>query len=498
MDEINKIRKAHTVDGVSVYALAKQYNRSWATVNRMVTQCRYKLEQKSTRPNRKSPLFTPELKAAIEKVLNREAEIRVHRKQRYTASKLCKELKMIGLYTGSLRRFQELMRQVRFERGEVHVTAYLPLSFPLGTVLQMDHGEVDCIMVNGRGKCYLFIGAVPGFQLRYCQVFPVKSSEAWGEFHERAFIFFGGIFPRVMVDNDSVLVIKILGNDRRQTNFALSLQEHYRFTINYCQPASGNEKGSVENSVGYCRRNYLVGCPEILDWAKTNKTLEELCRAECNAETMASLQANLLSLVPRREWRKWLDVHVNSYQLVSVENRRYSVPERYVGARVRVGLGIFDLKIFVNEVCIATHARQFAERDSLLLDHYLDQLKRKPGALWDCKVVQQEPFDEDVLSLRRRLEERYGNREANQQFIQILLMRRRVGNSAWIETIRTALSTNAIEAGAIENELNQLKSATNIESKLKDRLKHLMQFEPKPDLSPYEALWHREVSHAAA
>jgi transposase len=498
MDEINKIRKAHTLEGESVYALAKQYKRSWETVNRMVTQPRDRLEQKSTRPNRKSSLLTPELKATIEKVLDREVELRVHRKQRYTASRLCKELKTQGLYTGSLRRFHELMREIRFARDEVKVSSCLPLSFALGSVLQVDHGEVDCIMACGRGRCYLFVAAVPGYPLRYCQVFPVKSSEAWGEFHERAFTFFGGIFARLIVDNDTVLVNEILGNERRQTNFSLSLQEHYGFTINFCQPAAGNEKGSVENAVGYCRRNYLVGCPEIVDWDNANKTLEDHCRADCDAEIMTSLRANLSSLLPHREWRKWLCVRVSSYQLITVENRRYSVPERYVGSWVRVGLGIFDLEVFDHDNCIAKHRREFSERDSLVLDHYLDQLERKPGALWDCKAVQQEPFDDDVLSLRRRLEERYGNREANQQFIQVLLMRRRVGTPAWNEAIRTALSSNAIEAQAIEVDLQQEKTATNIEETLQDRFGHLTQFEMAPDLSSYEALCPQEVLHVLA
>ena len=501
MDEINKIRKAFFSQGKTKNAIAKRFNRSWDTIHRIVTTPREELENRGKRPGREPSISTAEVEQAINAYLDDEIEKKVRKKQRYTVRKIYKELKSKGIYKGSERRIYDLVRKIRNERNQTKKKSYLPLTFPLGSALQIDHGEVDLVINNSRVKGYLFIASVPEHVLRYCQIFPVKSSEAWGEFHERALHFFGGVFPRVIYDNDTVLVKKILGDTRHQTNFSLALEEHYGFESHFCNLAAGNEKGSVENGVGYCRRNYLPGLPEFIDWNESNKYLLECSNRDIYEEKhyktdeplkniFESLKQKLEPLSRQKAWCKWEDGRVDSCQLVSINSHEYSVPEKFVGAGVRIALGIFELRIFKNEELIATHKRQFGSDDSLILDHYLDQLEYKSSAFWDCKAVSKHKFDHQILEIWYRLSEKYLKKEANRQFVKILLLGRRYSQENLLKSIKLALKYGAIDHSSVENIIRQFDVDELIFNKkeLDNALKSIDIQSYQFDISPYAEL----------
>lgn len=280
MDEINKIRKAFFTDGETKNAIALKFSRSWETIHRIVSMERDDLKCRGARPNRKARVMTPEVLKEIQAYLDEEVEKKVKKKQRYTARVIYNEMQAKGIYKGSIRRLQETVKKLRELNNQSKKPSYLPLEFTLGSTLQVDHGEVDIIVNEHRFTGYLFIASVPGYALRYCQAFPTKSREAWGEFHERMLRFFGGVFNKVVYDNDSVLVKKIMGHERSQTTFSLSLEEHFHFESHFCNVASGNEKGAVENGVGYCRRNFLPGCPSFPGWKEVNEHLLTSCEQD--------------------------------------------------------------------------------------------------------------------------------------------------------------------------------------------------------------------------
>lgn len=262
MDEFNKIRKAYLIDRLSINEIAINFSRSWATVRKIVNSSRDEFSDDERKAARTSKVGTQEVLDAIADKIKEEQLLKVKRKQCMTAKVIFEELTAKGVYKGSRRRMQELVNHVREKLSLTKPQSFLPLEFTPGSTAQVDHGEVDCIIEEERRTCFLFVMAIPGTGLRYCQLFATKAQEAWGEFHERAFRFFDGIFPRLIYDNDTVLV-KSLKEKRLMTDFAVHLVDHYGFENSFCNPASGNEKGSVENNVGFCRRNYLHGCPVV-------------------------------------------------------------------------------------------------------------------------------------------------------------------------------------------------------------------------------------------
>ena len=488
MDETNKIRKAYR-NGDSINALAKRFSRSWTTIKKIVETSRGDLENRGKRPTREGKVITPEVIAEIDRYLEEEEQCKVWKKQRYTASTIFKDLRAKEVYKGSQRRLQEAVSQQRRERLQERPKGYLPLQFPLGSSLQFDHGEVDCVIGDARARFYLFVATVPGGVLRYCQLFPVKRSEAWGEFHERSYHFFGGIFPVSVYDNDCVLVKEVIGSDRLQTDFSYAMEEHYEIESRFCNPAAGNEKGAVENGVGYCRRNYLAGCPSFSNWAEVNAYLDRSCRDSIEQgvhyktkkplrEIYEDLSSKLQLCLPSHKWRRWNNkVLVDSYQLAHVDTCGYSLPERFVGSRVRIGVSIFDIEIFCDEELVAKHSRLFGQSiDSLDLDHYLDQLHRKPGALWDCKAVQQHKFQPELLTVWKRLQDRNTPADANRKFIEILYLGRRYGTRPLVSASGIALMREVVEPDAVENILISLNTESrppHDKEALEERLSHL-------------------------
>ena len=514
MDEFNKIRKAHFVEGLCINEIATKFKRSWTTVKRIIEKSRDEIPKECS--SRKPKVSTQEVMDAISDWLLKENEQNVKKKQRSKAKKIFEELTSRGIYKGSQRRMQELVSDVRRRMAQIEPKSYLPLEFALGTAGQVDHGEVDCIIEGVRRVCYLFIMSVPGMSLRYCQLFGSKAQEAWGEFHERAFMFYNGIFSRLIYDNDTVL-IKFNDMSPLMTNFSLHLIEHYGFESHFCNPASGNEKGAVENAVGFCRRNYLNGCPSFVNFKEANMHLENECHKEIikgihykNEKSLATikeeLKDTLMPLLPARKWRRWERRRVNSYQLIDVDNHSYSVPEKFLSTNLRIGIGAFSIEIFHDEEFIVEHERKFVPgADSLMLDHYLDQLCKKPGALWDCKAIQELANDEVLLELWKKLTEKYPKlslkepakfRAAQKSFIEVLLLRRQHQEDEWKSAIKKALECGLTDAASIEcliRGITSPKVLVKAQQAVHEKLVHLNIPTWECDLSPYAELGKLEA-----
>lgn len=480
MDEINKIRKEYFTQGKSRNELAIKYNRSWNTIDTIVTLDRDELKNRGRRPNAKKRVSNAEVVLAVENLIKQEKALKVRKKQRYTAAFIYKELKRNGIYQGCERSMREIVSSVRKQLHMDKKASYLPLYFEPGTTLQVDHGEFDAVISDQRRNNYLFVATIPGLSIRCCQAYPIKSREAWGAFHEYAFDFFGGVFSHVVYDNDSVLVKKILGTERKQTDFSLGLEEHYGFESIFCNPGAGNEKGSVENSVGYCRKSYLAGLPQYESYSEmngflTNNCLEKIASANHYRtevplrELLIDAQKRLLPLAPKREWRRWESGMVTPYQTVAYDTHWYSVPEVYIGQSVQIAVGIFTVEIYHENHLVASHKREYEKgKDVLLLDHYLDQLLKKPGALWNCKAVCQSTFESDLIALWNRLYSRMDIRSANKEFIKILRLKRSSNKEDYMTAIGLSLSYGSVQYDAVLNLLNQLQK------------------DPPP---PYDATW---------
>lgn len=130
---------------------------------------------------------------------------------------------------------------------------------------------------------YELVMSFPYSDKAYAQVFPSQNQECLLTGMRRIFEYIGGVPARIRFDNMSTAVAQILdGTERRLTEGFTRFMLHYRFQADFCNPASGNEKGNVENKVGYIRRNALVSIPTIISFDEFNKYLFDWCEKDAD------------------------------------------------------------------------------------------------------------------------------------------------------------------------------------------------------------------------
>jgi NDP-sugar pyrophosphorylase family protein len=219
-----------------------------------------------------------------------------------------------------------------------------------------------------------------------------ERSEGLYASHIDAFQYLEGVPERIRYDNMKQAVAKILkGRNRHEQSSWVSFRSHFLFEVDYCTPGKGQEKGGVENLVGYVRRNFFVPIPVVEDFHALNAYLVECCERDSRERIRWGKTVHELWLEEKEKLRPLPEkmpeacvlatAKVNRRQMVRFASNWYSVPPQYVGKTVTVKAFVSQVIIAHAEKVIAVHARSY-DRDEEILDphHYLPVLLRKPGA----------------------------------------------------------------------------------------------------------------------
>ena len=154
---------------------------------------------------------------------------------------------------------------------------FVPLSHPPGHA-QSDFGQARAVIDGVEQRVHYFVLDLPHSDGCFVKAYPAETTEAFCDGHVSAFSFLGGVPQSIVYDNTKLAVAKILGDGRRKRTRVFSeLQSHYLFEDRFGRPGKGNDKGKVEGSVGYVRRNYLVPIPSFESYEALNAYLEERC-----------------------------------------------------------------------------------------------------------------------------------------------------------------------------------------------------------------------------
>jgi len=293
------------------------------------------------------------------------------------------------------------------------------------------------------------------------------TQQAFLEAHEFAFQFFGGVFRRLRYDNLKSAVKKILrGYQREETERLIAFRSHWGFQTEFCNPARGNEKGGVEGEVGYFRRNHLVPVPRVESLEELNKLLLAGCRADEQrriagkphtvGEAMGIEREHLLPLPAEGfELAEISFPVVDSKGCVKARTNCYSTPLK-PGTQTRVKLLPAYVEVWQERECVARHERSSSRYEQVLdLEHYLDVLERKPGALAGSSPLKQwrergrwpESFDRLWQSLR----ERHGPQAGTRAMIELLGLGKRYGWDRLREAIQESLALGCTDAAAVRH-----------------------------------------------
>jgi hypothetical protein len=288
--------------------------------------------------------------------------------------------------------------------------------------------------------------------------------------HNRAFTFFGGVPERMVYDNPKTIVQAILTGKERQFNRRfLALANHYLFEPVACTPASGWEKGQVENQVGNVREWLFTPRPAFRDFAELNAWLEVRCRELAKrahpeqkdraiAEVFAEEQGRLRPLTAPFDGYFEQPCRVSSTCLVSYDRNRYSVPAEHAGQRVSLRAWADRIGVVADGKRVAEHARAFG-RERLILDpwHYLPVLERKPGALRHGAPFQDWKLPGPILAVKERL---LKQPQGDRAFVEVLLALREHGVEPLTVACELALEHRAVTAPVILNHVARLVAPT--------------------------------------
>lgn len=264
---------------------------------------------------------------------------------------------------------------------------------------------------------------------------------------------------QIRYDNLKAAVAQVIGFSRHrvETDRWVAFRSHWGVEPFYCQPGltGAHEKGGVEGQIGWFRRNHLVPVPEVESLAELNAMIDgydladDARRIGTRLRTigeMFTIEAPLLRPLPGEpfETGRWFTPRVNRYSLVSVRTNQYSVPVRLIGRRVRVLLHASELVVFDGRTDVARHERLLAKGGTRLeLDHYLEALLRKPGALPGPTALEQAraagkftPVHDAWWAAAHKA---HGEAEGTRALVEVLLLHRRLAHEHVVAGLAAAL-----------------------------------------------------------
>ena len=371
---------------------------------------------------RAQPVRRPKLDAftgIIDQIL-REDQSRP-KKQRHTAKRIGERLRAEYGFTGGDTIVKAYVRAQRLGGQEM----FVPLAHPPGDA-QADFGEALVVIAGVEGKAHDLVVDLPHSDDGFVQAFPAETTEAFGDGHNAAFGYFGGVPRRIVYDNTKLAVARMLGDGTRQrTQVFCELQSHYLFADRFGRPGKGNDKGKVEGLVGYVRRNFFVPIPRFASWDALNAALAHQCG--------------------ERRGRR-LRRHTETIGERFARDRRndYSVPTAYGHREVLVKGCVDEVVIVCGSDEIARHRRSY-EREVLIFEprHSLALLERKTGALDQAAPLAGWQLPDEFLRLRRLLEARLG-KPGTREYVQVL----RLLEDFQLDHVRGAIR-DAVRLGAI-------------------------------------------------
>lgn len=445
MESIAKIRRLYHVQGRGIKTIARELKISKNTVKRIIRSDKTASEYQRCKQHYRVLEF---YKQSLSDRLVHDYGEPVRRRR--TSRKLYLELQDEG-YSGSYSAVNTFVLNWRREHSHGQSKAFIPLYFAPGEAFQFDWSEEE-IELCGTIKRI----KVAHIRLCYSRYFlmiayPNEQLEMVMDAHDEAFKFFGGSCHKGIYDNMKTAVQTILQGKNRQYNPRfLQMCSHHLFEPIACTPASGWEKGQVENQVKIGRGNFFTPLVKVSSFEELNLQLEAWCLSwaekafhpEQKTRTVLDVfQDERSSLTPYRgrfDSCKVLPEVVSPCSLVTFDTNRYSVPVAYVGQPVNVLIYAKKIGVQHKGKTIALHER-FFHRYAYIYNawHYVPLLERKPGALRNGAPFKNMELPDSLKEVRQKLSH-YS--DGDQRFISILLHVESYGIKAVEQACSLALS----------------------------------------------------------
>src|SRR6204780_4410481 len=426
VETIARIRREHFIKGKTIKEIARDLKVSRNTVRKVLRSGGTSFEyERLVQPRPKLGRWASELDGLLAANAAKSA------REQLTLIRIFEELRVRG-YDGGYDAVRRYARRWSKGRGQATGAAYVPLSFTPGEAYQFDWSH-EVVLLSGTTV------VVKAAHVRLChsrmlfvRAYPRETQEMVFDAHDRAFALFKGTCRRGIYDNMKTAVETIfVGKDRRYNRRFLQMCSHFLVDPVACTPASGWEKGQVENQVGLVRERFFTPRVRVNSYDELNAWLLDQCIAYAKAhrhpelreqtiwEAFEAERPSLVRYAGRFDGFHAVPASVSKTCLVRFDNNRYSVAANAVGRPVEIRAYADRIELRQDGRAVGEHRRCFG-RDQTVFDpwHYVPVLARKPGALRNGA-----PFKDWVLPagldrIRRKLA---GAADSDRQMVNILI-----------------------------------------------------------------------------
>lgn len=394
MERIQYITALREFEDLSLRAIAEKTGHHFDTVKKYVEKDDWNAEIK---PRKQRDSKLDPLKPVIDEWL--QNDLTMPRKQRHTGTKVYERLRTEEEFKYLLKvGKQTVINYVSKAKKELGKSVYdtAILGYHAFGQAQLDFGEVYAFDACGTmTKYYELVISFPASNGGYVQLCKSQNTECLLESMQRIFEHMGKVPTRILFDNMSSAVVKILPKRGRQlTDTFTRFMLHHKFNAVFCNPNKGQEKGSVENKVGYKRRNFFVPVPTVTDLAQFNKELLNRCDEDMNRAhyrkknlicDLLAQDLEAMNMLPGKRFKviRLEKAKTDKYSFIQFENNKYSTAPEYNRCEMWLEISAEDIRVLNDKYEeVVVHKRRYGQMPEPVVDwiKYLTAISRKPNA----------------------------------------------------------------------------------------------------------------------
>lgn len=499
MQLYEQIRRVDAREQLSIRALARRFGVHRRDVRAALGSAVPPPRKVVERP---APVMD-EFKAIIDGWL--ETDRSLPAKQRHTARRVWQRLvdeHDADVGESTVRKYVKVVRE---RHQTLLVDVAVPQHHPLGEEAEVDFGSIHVYLAGVLTEVAMFIMRLSASGRALPCAYLNEAQEVFLDGHVRAFEHFGGIPVRVRYDNLKAAVVKVLkGRDRVESDRFVGLRSHYGFESFFCLPGinGAHEKGGVEGEIGRFRRRHLVPIPKVASMVELNELLlaaamvddrRHIAHRRVTVGEHFEAEAGALAPLPTEPFEvATVGSHrVDTKSRVCVRQVHYSVPVRYVRQRLDVRVGAETIEVLDGARVVARHGRGRKGDEVLVLDHYLEVLARKPGAMLSATPLARArasgsftPTHERFWAQARR---RLGDAEGTRAMVEVLLAHRTMATNAVVAGMNRAFLAGSVDPQVVVIEARRA-AETNAAAPVIPIGTHTGFDRPKPSLDSYDTL----------
>jgi len=351
-----RIRNYFTQEGLHYSQIADELNLDHRTVAKWANEDRYLPRRSVNRPSKLDP-FKNDI-------------VRMLEKHPLTARQIFQHIQQSG-FDGGITIVTDYVRKIRPPK----VKPYLKLVFAPGECAQVDWGSYGNVRVGSTSRRLSFFVMVLCYsRMMYVEFTVSQTMEHFLGCHQDAFHFFGSVPQKIMVDNLKSAVLKrTVGKDPVFNPRYMDFARHYGFKIVPCNVGKGNEKGIVENAVGYVKKNLLKGLeisdfkimkPLVQNWLDTVANVRQHGETGRRPVDMFAEEKQSLQALPIEPYDIGVvkQARASRQFRVTIDTNRYSVPAQLAGVGLTVKRYPDRLCFYHDNKLVARHVRSYGRR----------------------------------------------------------------------------------------------------------------------------------------